>query len=195
MIKQKTLKLSVLKLQRTEKGFTLIELLIVVSIIAILSTMILIALDSGRERAELNRYISYAVQMHRLAADVAAAGQFDSGKTSLTENTEICLSKTCTATTGLNETGGADMKKALTYLTKMPEATTENSQSPYNSSEGVTITYKPNGVTPSVVRIKMYLVGGADNGDFVTKKCKSIGWAVNAAKDSCYLDIKLHKRL
>ena len=195
MIKQKTLNIHAPSMRQTKKGFTLIELLMVVALIAILSTVILISLDSGREKAELNRYFSYGTQMYRLTADSVAAGQFDQGKTNFTDNTKVCLSKICTGTTGLYEAGGEEMKKALTYLTEMPVATVENSQSPYSPSQGVTITYKPTGVTPSVVRIEMYLVGGTGNDVFVEKKCKSIGWATNTAKDSCYQDVKLHKRL
>ncbi len=176
---------------KIQKGFTLIELLMVVAIIAILSTMVLMVLDSGREKAELNRYFSYGTQMYRLAAGSAAAGQFDSHKTTLSNDTIVCLSKTCG--NGIDTLdGNPDMEKALTYLTKMPEATEENSQSPYNSSEGVTITYRPN--SNNVVRITMYVVGG-DNKAFVTSKCKSIGWAVNTSKDSCYQDVKLSSRL
>ena len=192
MKKYKIKNLFISKLQQTQKGFTLIELLMVVAIIAILSTMVLITLDSGREKAELNRYFSYGTQMYRLAAGSAAAGQFDSQKTGLTDGTAVCLSKTCADTgTGLDDPAGADMKKALTYLTKMPDTTEENSQSPYNSNQGVTITYKPGGL--NVVRITMYLVNG--NRTFVNTKCKSIGWATSSNETSCYQDVKLSSRL
>ncbi len=187
---------------KTQKGFTLIELLMVVALIAILSTMILVMLDSGREKAEVNRYFSYGTQMHRLAADVAAAGQFDSGKTDLADGDTVCLSEGCTTA----PSGGSTIKtlvestamtKALTYLTELPKATKENSQSPYNSTEGVTITYKPGTAASrlNVVRLTMYLVGGDGNKVFVVNKCNSIGWSHNAAENSCYLDVKLHSRL
>lgn len=193
-------------IETTQKGFTLIELLMVVAIIAILSTMVLVMLDSGREKAELNRYFSYGTQMHRLAADVAAAGKFDSFKVSsgLNAGDTVCLSKVCTATPGGGKTpvdlgasgSGAKMEEILTYLTKMPKATTENSQSPY-ANDGVTITYKPTvtggGGNLNVVRITMYVVG--TDGSFVANKCKSIGWSANAGKNSCYLDVKLNARL
>ncbi len=185
------------KLQQTQKGFTLIELLMVVAIIAILSTMVLIALNGGREKAELNRYFSYGTQMYRLAAGSAAAGQFDSHKiTGISNGDTVCLSKTCTsAPTNLEDPGGQPIKKALTYLTKMPEATEENSQSPYNHNEGVTLTYKP-GTSPvlNVVRITMYIAGGG-HGNFVHAKCNSIGWATNNSGTSCYQDVKLNSRL
>ncbi len=194
MKKYKIENLFIRRLRRTRKGFTLIELLMVVAIIAILSTMVLITLDSGREKAELNRYFSYGTQMYRLAAGSAAAGQFDSHKTGLSPGDTVCLSKTCgNAGTGLDDPAGENMKKALTYLTKMPETTEENSQSPYNSDEGVTITYKPGTTALNVVRITMYVVGG--HGDFVHAKCNSIGWATSHDETSCYQDVKLSTRL
>ena len=190
MRKYKIKNLFIPKLQQTQKGFTLIELLMVVAIIAILSTMVLITLDSGREKAELNRYFSYGTQMYRLAAGSAAAGQFDSHKTELNAGDTVCLSKKCKSDPTYLDSS-ADMKKALTYLTKMPDATEENSQSPYNSEEGVTITYKPGGL--NVVRIYMYLVGG--NESFVKAKCSSIGWVSGKSNTSCYQDVKLSDRL
>lgn len=50
---------------RIEKAFTLIELLIVIAIISILSSVIMVSLNSGREKAQEAEYISYATQMFK----------------------------------------------------------------------------------------------------------------------------------
>ncbi|MEA3322655.1 MAG: type II secretion system protein [Patescibacteria group bacterium] len=182
---------------KTQKGFTLIELLMVVALIAILSTMILVMLDSGREKAEVNRYVSYATQMYRLVADSAAAGQFDSGKIGTAINAGDTL---CLGDVGYNCDGGAttidnDIYKALTYLTEMPETTKDNAFSPYDKTQGVYMTYKPaiTGGDANVVRVHMYLIEAAGNTTFIKKVCDSMGWGVDG--DSCYADVPLHSRL
>jgi prepilin-type N-terminal cleavage/methylation domain-containing protein len=190
------------KPQQTMEGFTLIELLMVVALIAILSTMILIMLDSGREKAEVNRYVSYATQMYRLTADSVAAGQFDSSKIGITGgNTAYCLGEVdydC-GKTELAETGTSDASriyKALTYLTKFPVATDENSLSPYSPKVpsanrlGVYMQYKP---TTSNQAIRITMPVGTNDDAFVQRVCNSMNWT-KSNKD-CYIDIKLHSRL
>ncbi len=185
--------------QKTKKGFTLIELLLVIAIIAILSTIILIQLDSGRERAEVNRYVSYATQMHRLVADSVAAGKFDSTKISIPDDSSFCLGDLnykCSASASisqLTENSNDDstkVYKALTYLTKMPKTTEENAFSPY-SSEGVYMTYKPNG--DKVIGVTMAL--GTDDSNYVARLCNKIGWEQSSNKQDCYKEIKLNSRL
>ncbi len=196
MKKYKTLNLSVLKLQRTKKGFTLIELLLVIAIIAIMSTMILMMLDSGREKAELNRYKSYAVQMHRLVADSVAAGQFDSVKAGLISNAEMCLGNIgydCGVSDIVTDN---KIYKGLTYLTEMPETTKDNAFSPYNKDNGVYMVYRPGGDNNKYVRVYMYLLDTSASGNlaYLGKVCDSMGWATDS-NGYCSVDVPLHSRL
>jgi len=188
------------KSQQTMKGFTLIELLMVVALIAILSTMILISLDSGREKAEVNRYVSYATQMYRLVADSAAAGQFDSGKITIVSGSSAvayCLGgpdyecgKANLSDSGTGE--AANIYKALTYLTKMPKTDADNSQSPYAKGNGVYMLYKPV-AAPSAIRIVMAV--GTTDATFVGTLCKKMNWKKSTTGNDCYIDVKLHSRL
>jgi prepilin-type N-terminal cleavage/methylation domain-containing protein len=187
--------------QKTKKGFTLIELLLVIAIIAILSTIILIQLDSGRERAEVNRYVAYATQMHRLVADSVAAGKFDSAKGGITKNSSFCLGDlgyVCSESDDiaqLTDSGTGEstkVYKALTYLSKMPKTTEENAISPYSTTECVYMTYKPQGAE-KFIRITMAV--GTDEPNYVAQLCKRIGWETSTSQKDCYKDIKLHSRL
>jgi prepilin-type N-terminal cleavage/methylation domain-containing protein len=180
-----------IKNKKTQKGFTLIELLMVVAIIAILSTMILMMLDSGRERAEVNRYVAYATQMYRLVASTVAAGQFDHKRAGLGDDASFCLGDTrydCGGAEALKEDD--DAYKALTYLTEMPETNTDNAFSPYNKSQGVFATYKPNG--DNLVRVYMYVISG--DKDYVKKICDSMNWATDSTGAYCYADVNLNSR-
>ena len=184
---------SMLKLQKANAGFTLIELLLVISIIAILSTIILISLNSGREKAELGRYISYAVQMQHLVADSVTAGQFDSNKISITHSDEgYCLGEpgyNC-GQIRLSSSGtgdSAEIYRALTYLATLPKTTDENSLSPY-SSGGVYMIYKSYN---NVIRVVMAV--GTDDDAFVDRICNSMKWKRTGY--DCYIDIPLHSRL
>jgi len=195
--KAKTQNSSTLSLRQTEGGFTLIELLMVVAIIAILSTMVLVMLDSGREKAEVNRYTSYAAQMHRLVADSIAAGQFDRKAGITVGNDAYCLGdvgyncgKTLLVASGTGD--NAKIYKALTYLTKMPETTTENAFSPYASTQGVYMQYKPV-ANQNAIRVVMPV--GTGDSAFVSRICTSMQWAQSSNGEDCYVDIKLHSRL
>ncbi len=196
MKKYKTLNLSALKLQRTKKGFTLIELLLVIAIIAIMSTMILMMLDSGREKAELNRYKSYAVQMHRLVADSVAAGQFDSVKADLKTDDDMCLGNIGYACKGADTTADGKIYKALTYLTEMPTTTPDNAFSPYDKTQGVYMVYRPAGETNKWIRVYMYLLdtNATGNSAYLDKVCDSMGWATDN-NGYCSIDVPLHSRL
>lgn len=60
------------------KGFTLIELLIVIAIIGILSSVVLVKLTGGKEKAQWNKYASYVSQVTKLTKAAMAGGYFDS---------------------------------------------------------------------------------------------------------------------
>lgn len=176
---------------KTQKGFTLIELLMVVALIAILSTMILVMLDTGREKAEVNRYVSYATQMFRLVASSVAAGQFDVGGTTIVDDAQMCLGDvgyTCGGNVPAPESNDP-IYKALTYLTEMPETDVDNSKSPYSSTHGVWMDYD---TTDREITVFMYLL----NDDVhLPKVCNSMGWGTDLNSNTCYATVPLHSRL
>jgi prepilin-type N-terminal cleavage/methylation domain-containing protein len=61
-----------------KKAFTIIELLIVIAIISILSSIILVSLNSGKEKAQEAVYISYAIQMFKGVEAAVAMGDLSS---------------------------------------------------------------------------------------------------------------------
>jgi len=166
-------------MKKIQKGFTLIELLIIVAIIAILSSMVLISLNSSRRRATINRYTSYAVQMYRLVHEAVAAGQFDADKIgNIGNDSRFCLGDVnynC-GQTQLESSGNTEavrVYRALTSLTEMPKTTRENAFSPFNPSEGVYMIYKPGG--SNVIRITISLGDGGL--PYASEICSSINWA------------------
>ena len=58
---------------KNTKGFTLIELLVVISIIGLLSSILLVAVTSQREKARLAGARSFAAQVQRVAGDQGVA--------------------------------------------------------------------------------------------------------------------------
>lgn len=168
-----------MKKYKTKKGFTLIELLLVIAIIAILSTMILMMLDSGREKAEINRYKSYAVQMYRLVGDTVTAGYFDgmTNDASVSTGAEYCLGDYN------NKCGRGDNNDVIDEaLLKFAETfpSTEHAYSPYNESQGVTMQFPDE----SNINIRMYVTGANDDG-FVTKICDAMHWELCAGNSCC----------
>jgi len=195
MTKHKTLSRGI---KTTQKGFTLIELLMVVAIIAILSSIILMSLNSGRERAETNRYVSYATQMQHLVAAAVAAGKIDD-RSGFEANGSFCLGDVGYDCGSGGDAVTADDKlyKAVTYLTKMPKTTLENACSPYNDGttcQGVSATYKPTGsnANPNAIRVNMYVIG--DDSAYLKKVCNSMKWKVDT-DGYCYNDISLNARM
>ncbi len=62
----------------TKRAFTIIELLIVIAIISILSSVILISLNSGKEKAQEAEYISYSTQMFKSVEMAVVMGDLSS---------------------------------------------------------------------------------------------------------------------
>lgn len=62
---------------QNKKAFTLIELLIVIAIIGILSGVVLVSTNSGRQKAKDAVYISHVTQMTRLVENANALGLFN----------------------------------------------------------------------------------------------------------------------
>ncbi|MEN8252728.1 MAG: type II secretion system protein [Patescibacteria group bacterium] len=176
-----------MKKYKTKKGFTLIELLLVIAIIAILSTMILMMLDSGREKAEINRYKSYAVQMYRLVGDTVTAGYFDgmTNDASVSTGAEYCLGDYN------NKCGRGDNNDVIDEaLLKFAETfpSTEHAYSPYNDAKGVTMEF----ADETTIRVKMYLT--SRDSEFVSNVCNNMKWNAPCESTSCCIDVPISNR-
>jgi len=190
------------KYKSTQKGFTLIELLMVVALIAILSTVILIQLDSGRERASLNKYLAYGTQMHKVVADAVAAGKFDRSTLSDDYAVKMCLGlydDGCETPLEVDAGAAKSAYDAIIYLGELPPLEDGQGESPYNSDDthgGVHMEIDrstTSGVLFNNIRIYMYVLNGTTHKAHLKKVCNSINWAVDG--DSCYKDVPLSARM
>ncbi len=101
------------KQQRSKKGFTLIELLVVISIIGLLSSVLLSAMNSGRTKAQDARRLSDIRQI------ATAFAQAYGGNYPNTGNVPVCLGTngTCWVHSSVSYTGNSVINSALaTYL-------------------------------------------------------------------------------
>ncbi|PID52765.1 MAG: hypothetical protein CR972_00210 [Candidatus Moraniibacteriota bacterium] len=178
-----------MKKYKKRKGFTLIELLMVIAIVGILSAIILVALNSSRERASVAKYTSYATQLHRLTADAVAAGYLDAGV--LDENfrsgVAYCFGEDrC----WIGQDNSDELDEALTKLADYPTGYEQSDvHSPYNPNYGVTIGMKSDN---TAMRIQMYLL--SNDASFLQKTCDEMKWDV-CAGTSCCIDVPLNTRM
>lgn len=174
-----------------KKGFTLIELLMVVAIVAILSAIILIGLNSSREKAAVAKYTSYATQMYRLTADAVAAGYLDAGTldAGFVAGTPYCFGAVDKCwPSGVSNS--AELDAALTKLSDYPTGYDQDDiHSPFNSNYGVTVGMNS---TQTSMRLQMYVMTGDDN--YVQKICTSMNWEICASNSSCCVDVPLSTR-
>ena len=158
--------------QKCKKAFTLIELLIVIAIIGVLATIVLISLDTARDKAKVASYVSYMTQASRLTADAIAGGYMDN----YTDTTACCF--------GVYTTGCTTCTDLNARLNKLSEVPNPGMESPFNPTGRVTIQKNGN---------YMRVSAGVSTDDITTTKvCKEAGWAIDV--DSCYIDHKITAR-
>ena len=94
-------------MKNTQKGFTLIELLVVIAIIGMLSSVVLVSLNSAREKARNARRIAdarQAVGALELYFDAQSTPQYPAATSSLTPYLAVWPSYPSPAGTGCTQT-------------------------------------------------------------------------------------------
>jgi type IV pilus assembly protein PilA len=114
--------------RRHLKGFTLIELIVVIGILAILATIVVIAVNPSRQFAQSrnakrnNDVLAILDAVHQYAADAVNNGSFPAGIPSVAScSTANASGDPPTGTTDVG-TGGANLTSTLVsnYLTSVP---------------------------------------------------------------------------
>lgn len=81
------------RLLKNKAGFTIIELLVVITVIGLLSSIVLVAVGSARDKARIARGLNFAKQVHSALGDMAV-GIWDFNETIIYDSSEY--EGTCT---------------------------------------------------------------------------------------------------
>ena len=149
-------------LARTKGGFTLIELLVVISIIGMLSSVVLVALQSARDKARVSSGLTFSTNMYRSMGDRALVYyKFDGDIGSVVKDSSFsnnngtyCTGSSCTtfadAVNALSSDtyngSGNSLYSNITYFITTPALNL-----PTNSNETVALWIKTNGTNPFIM--------------------------------------------